>query len=330
MGGGEAATRAGGRVPRRPAPSARSVGIVRIAINGSAATLSGRLEDVLDAARAARADGFGSFWLAQTTLLDALAVLAVAGASGAAPAEVGTAVVATYGRHPTVLAAQALTAQAALPGRLVLGVGVSHRPSVEERLRMRWDPPLRHVREYLTILDALLREGRADHHGELFSAHVDQPRPPVEPPSVMLAALGPQMLRLAGERTDGTVLWMVGPRTIREHVAPTIGDAAARAGRPAPRIVCSLPVVVTDREAEVRAFAARAFARYGELPSYRAMLDREGAEGPQDVCIVGDEQAVGAALDEIARAGATDFAAVEIGGTPEECERTRALLRARI
>lgn len=302
---------------------------MRISINGSATLLSGRLDDVLEGMRAAKADGFGSYWLAQTTLLDALTALAVAGAQGVTPAEVGTAVVATYGRHPSVLAAKALTAQAAIPGRLVLGIGLSHRPSVEQRLRMRWDPPLRHMREYLTILDALLREGKVAHDGEIFSAHVESPRPPGEPPSVMLAAMGPQMLRLAGERTDGTILWMVGPRTIREHIAPAINDAAAGAGRAAPRVVCSLPVSVTDRPDESRAFAARVFAGYGELPSYRAMLDREGAKGPEDVCILGDEATVTAALDELAEAGATDFAAVEIGGTPDERERTRALLRAR-
>ncbi len=144
---------------------------------------------------------------------------------------------------------------------------------------------------------------------------------------VLLAALGSQMLRLAGEQTDGTILWMTGPATVRDHVVPAITEAAAAAGRPAPRVVCLLPVCVTGDPDGARQRAARIFAIYGDLPSYRAMLDREGAAGPADVAIVGDEDAVGAQIRVLADAGVTDFVAGEFG-RGEDAARTRALLRS--
>ena len=143
---------------------------------------------------------------------------------------------------------------------------------------------------------------------------------------LLLAALGTQMLRLAGQQADGTILWMTGPATVRDHVAPAITEAALEAGRPAPRIVCILPVCVTGDPDGARERAARVFAVYGELPSYRAMLDREGAAGPADVAIVGDEDAVGAQISALSEAGVTDFVAGEYG-RGEDATRTRALLR---
>jgi len=144
---------------------------------------------------------------------------------------------------------------------------------------------------------------------------------------VMLAALGTQMLRLAGQQTDGTILWMTGPATVRDHVVPVITEAAAAAGRPAPRVVCILPVCVTSDPDAARTRAGRLFAVYGQLPSYRAMLDREGAAGPGDVAIVGDEDAVGAQISALAEAGVTDFVAGGYGN-PEDAARTHAFLRS--
>jgi 5,10-methylenetetrahydromethanopterin reductase len=144
---------------------------------------------------------------------------------------------------------------------------------------------------------------------------------------VLLAALGTQMLRLAGQQADGTILWMTGPATVRDHIVPTITKAAADAGRPTPRVVCILPVCVTSDPAGAREGAARIFSIYGELPSYRAMLDREGAGGPGDVAIVGDEDAVGAQIRALSDAGVTDFVAGEYG-RGEDGVRTRALLRS--
>jgi alkanesulfonate monooxygenase SsuD/methylene tetrahydromethanopterin reductase-like flavin-dependent oxidoreductase (luciferase family) len=144
---------------------------------------------------------------------------------------------------------------------------------------------------------------------------------------VLLAALGTQMLTLAGQQAEGTVLWMTGPATVRDHVAPTLAAAAAAAGRPSPRVVCILPVCVTGDPAAARERASKIFSIYGELPSYRAMLDREGATGPGDVAIVGDEDAVAAQIRGLAEAGVTDFVAGEYA-RGDEAARTRALLRS--
>ena len=300
---------------------------MRISINGSSQLGRGAtVEGLVDHIREAQGSGFGTYWLAQTGLLDALTVFTAA--AEVPDIELGTAVTATFPRHPTALAGQALTTQAALDGRLALGVGLSHQPVVEGALGMRFERPVRHALDYLAVLQPLLEEGAVDHDGELFTAHMKAPRPTGRPPALLLAALGPQMLRIAGSRTDGTLLWMVGPRTVADHVAPTIREAAEAAGRPAPRVVCSLPVAVTDDVDAARQRAARAFHRYGDLPSYRAMLDREGVSGPEEVAVLGDEAAVTDQLREIAAAGATEFSAVEFGADPDEAARTRATLEA--
>jgi F420-dependent oxidoreductase-like protein len=185
------------------------------------------------------------------------------------------------------------------------------------------------MRDYLDVLLPLLEEGQVSHDGDLWGADVTAARPTERTPSVMLAALGPQMLDLAGRRTDGTILWLVGPRTIRDHISPRLKEAAAAAGRPAPRIVASLPVCVTDDAAAARSLIGRVLTGYDELPSYRAMLDREGAGGPGDVAVVGDEATVDAALDELAETGATEFAALPFAFDPELVARTWAHLGAR-
>jgi 5,10-methylenetetrahydromethanopterin reductase len=152
--------------------------------------------------------------------------------------------------------------------------------------------------------------------------------PGATPCPILVAALAPKMLALAGAEADGTITWMTGPKTIREHTIPRISEAAAKAGRPKPRIVVGLPIAVTKDVGAARMSAAQRFAIYGGLPSYRAMLDREGVEGPADVVIAGDEAAVGAQLRDLEEAGATDYLAVPfpVDGDGEAVERTRALL----
>jgi F420-dependent oxidoreductase-like protein len=296
---------------------------MRISINGSATMVFPSVPNAVADLKATKAEGFDGYWLAQVGLGDALTVFSAAG-DASAGIEVGTAVIPTFPRHPTALAAQALTTQAAIPGRLILGIGLSHQPSVEGTLKMKWDRPILHMREYLDVLLPLLETGQVNATGEIWSAEVTAGRPTETVPSVMLAALGPQMLDIAGRRTDGTVLWLVGPRTIAEHIAPRINEAAAGADRPAPRVVCSLPVCVTDDEAGARALIAQFLDGYQDLPSYRAMLDREGAEGPADVAIVGTEAQVGEALDTLEAAGTTDFAALPMSLDPDVVARTRA------
>ncbi|HEY7015382.1 MAG TPA: LLM class F420-dependent oxidoreductase [Streptosporangiaceae bacterium] len=271
-------------------------------------------------------DGFASAWMSNIFGLDALTALAVAG-SQVPGIELGTAVVPTYPRHPVVLAQQAMTVATALGGRLALGIGLSHKIVIEDMYGYSFDKPARHMREYLSILLPLLDGQPADFRGETVRAGVGltTPRPGRVP--VLLAALAPRMLQLAGQRTDGTVLWMTGPATVRDYIVPAITKAAAESGRPSPRVVCILPVCVTDDPDGARARAGRVFAIYGQLPSYRAMLDREGAEGPGDVALVGDEDTVAAQITALDEAGVTDFVAGEYSRAEDEKRRTRALLK---
>jgi alkanesulfonate monooxygenase SsuD/methylene tetrahydromethanopterin reductase-like flavin-dependent oxidoreductase (luciferase family) len=182
--------------------------------------------------------------------------------------------------------------------------------------------------DYLDVLQPLLTEGKSDHTGEVWSFTGASARPTTDPPKVMLAALGEQMLKIAGQRTDGTILWCVGPKTIERQIAPTINGAASDAGRPNPAIVCSLPIWVTDNPQPAREFLAQIFSFYAALPSYRAMLDIEGVQGIDGIAVVGSEQEVADGLAAVAESGATDFAAVVMGGNPDELARTRGVLQS--
>ncbi len=208
---------------------------MRIGIHAGALMIMGApLEDVAAHAVEAEADGFSTYWLPQSGATDALTLIAVLGAATSS-IEFATAVVPTWGRHPHVLAGQALTVQAATGNRLALGIGVAHKPSVEDRYHIPFERPVRHLREYLDVLQPLMADRAVDVVGEIWSCTTDVVAPPAEAPPVLVAALGPQFLRLTGKRADGTVLWLVGPTTVADHIVPTIGDAAAEAGRPAPR-----------------------------------------------------------------------------------------------
>jgi F420-dependent oxidoreductase-like protein len=183
------------------------------------------------------------------------------------------------------------------------------------------------MREYLSVLVPLLRGETADVDGETITTHAALDVPELPPVPVLVAALGPKMLDLAGTVADGTVTWMTGPATLADHTVPVITAAAERAGRPAPRIATSLPICVTADADAARERAAGDFRTYGFLPSYRAMLDREGAAGPADVAIVGDESTVRNGLARLADAGVTDFVA-SIFGERDDRAATRALLQS--
>jgi 5,10-methylenetetrahydromethanopterin reductase len=240
-----------------------------------------------------------------------------------------TGVVPTYGRHPLTMAQQAHTVQAASGGRFTLGIGLSHQLVIEGMFGLSFDKPLRHMREYLEVLMPLLTDGKADVDGETISTHAAIDVVDLTRPSVLIAALGPKMLELAGRVTDGTVTWMTGPATLSSHIVPIITAAAESAGRPAPRVVASLPICVTNDVDTARDRAAKDFQVYGFLPSYRAMLDREGAAGPADVALVGDDATVTKELGRLADAGVTEFVASIYGGRDERAE-TRALLKSMI
>jgi F420-dependent oxidoreductase-like protein len=268
--------------------------------------------------------GLPSAWLAQLFGVDALTAIAVAG-SQVPGIELGTAVVPTYPRHPTALASQALSTQAAIGGRLTLGVGLSHRSVIEDMFGLDFSRPARHMREYLSVLGPLLRGERVSFTGETMRVNARIIVPGATPPSLLVAALGPVLLGIAGELADGTVTWMTGPATLGDHTVPVLTEAAARAGRPTPRVVAGLPVCLTADAARARERAGKQFSVYGQLPSYRAMLDREGAQGPADVAIVGDERAVLAGVARLESAGATELLAVPYG-SPDEVAATLGLL----
>lgn len=301
---------------------------MRIGIHGGSQVIMGLGVDAcVEHARAAEREGFTGYWLPQLAAPDALTVLGAVGRA-TSTIELGTAVVATWPRHPLMLAGQALTASEMAGGRLVLGIGVAHKAGVEARFRVPFERPARHVSEYLDVLLPALAGDPIDARGEIWSGVEERiPRPAgVEPPSVMLAAMGPRMLALAGARTDGTVLWLSGPRAVAEVIRPALEAAAAGAGRPAPRIVASVPVCVTDRPDEVRSLVRQLLGGYDEIPSYRRVMDQEGVAGVAEVSVIGGAAEVTDRLAAFAAAGVTDFVAVEFTTTDDEAAATRAVL----
>jgi F420-dependent oxidoreductase-like protein len=287
------------------------------------------VDQIVGQARSLQESGFAKAVAAQVFDHDALTLLALVG-SQVPDLELATGVVPTYPRHPIALATQALTVQQATGGRLTLGIGLSHQVVIEGMFGYSFDKPARHMREYLDALLPLLRGEQVQYQGETLKAATMAPLGVKAPaPPVLLAALAPVMLKLAGAVADGTVTWMVGRQTLESHIAPRITAAAAEAGRPAPRIAVGLPVSVTADVDAARQLAATQFVVYGMLPSYQAMIEKEGQDGPAGMAIVGDEDTVAAQLAAIADGGATDFVAAPYG-SPDDIARTMALLRSLI
>jgi F420-dependent oxidoreductase-like protein len=301
---------------------------MRIGIFGGEVAGDGEIDEVVASARRTAEEGFASYWMPQIFGLDALTSLAVLGRE-VPGIELGTAVVPTYPRHPMMLAGQALTTQVISGGRLTLGIGLSHQLVIEGIFGQSFEKPVRHMREYLSILMPLVHGESVSFRGETLSANGSLNIAGATPVPVLVAALGPKMLELAGTAADGTITWMTGPATLENHTVPAITKAAEQAGRPPSRVCVGLPVCVTDDPDGARERAGRVFAVYDSLPSYKAMLDREGATGPADVAIVGDEATVASAVRRLADVGTTDFAAVEYGSVSKgDRKRTRELLRS--
>jgi F420-dependent oxidoreductase-like protein len=288
-----------------------------------------RLDTLVHEVKAAEADGFAFFSLPNIFGFDAISVLTVAGRE-TSRIELATGVTPTPPRHPFAIAQQALTAQAACNGRFVLGIGLSHKIVIETMLGLSYAQPAKQMREYLEVLMPLVRGEPAAFSGDLYRVHGALHVQGGTPVPVLVAALGPKMLELTGRLADGTATWMTGAKTLAEHTVPTIRRAAQAAGRPAPRIVAALPIAITGDPAAARHVANEAFAIYGQLPSYRAMLDREGAAHPGDVALAGDEAEVRAGLERLRDAGVTHFAASLFPADPGCIERTRAFLKAEI
>ena len=295
---------------------------------GSAGSLESQITQILEAEK----DGFHSLWAAHIMDVDIMSMMCLA-AERTSRIEMGTAVTPTFLRHPIAMAQQALTVQSIAGGRFTLGIGVNHKPVVEDRLGMEFHRPAQHMKEYLDIVRTLSKYGTVDYSGQIFSANTQFTILECSHIPVLLAALGPRMLKIAGETADGTITWMTGVQTLKTYIVPTINRAAEDAGRDNPRIVAAVPVAVTkDRPAAFRQ-ANDYFGRYGQLPSYRAMLDREGVESPAEMALVGDEEEVAEQLRAYADAGTTDMAAqiYPVGPDPHESiARSRNLLRSLI
>jgi len=289
--------------------------------------LDGMIDESVERARRLRDRGFGSMWSSQIFGPDTLTALAVVGRE-LPDVDFGTAVVPVQPRHPSMLAAQARTVQDAIGGRLTLGVGLSHQVIVEGLWGIAFDRPGSYLREYLAALAPMLRGEPVDVHGDMVSATATGAVGPkdVVAPRLVVAALGPKMLALAGTVADGTVLWMTGRRTIAEHIRPSIDAAASAASRPSPSVICSLPVVVSDDPKGARDMINETFAVYATLPSYRAMLEREGVSDPAGVALIGTHDAVVDQLHGLADAGVTEFSAVAVGTADQRHAALDAIL----
>ena len=269
------------------------------------------LDELVDRARLAEDTGLAAVWFSNIYGHDAMTAAALA-ARATTRIEVGTAITPTYPRHPYAMAQQAASTQAAARGRFTLGIGPSHQVVVEGTWGLSYADAYAHTAEYLSVLVPLLRTGEVDHAGKRFTVRARLSSSDGMPVPVLLAGLGPKMLALAGSLASGTVTWLVGPRTLRDHIVPRIREAAAQAGKPAPRVVVELPLALTRDAPAARELARRMFKSYSSLPAYRAMLDREGVAEAADVAIVGDHDAIGEQLLRLAEAGATDFNAAPI------------------
>lgn len=300
---------------------------ISLSIVGLSAGATSPVDSLVGNLTRIRDEGFRRVWMAQMPWdADLTTVLGIAFRE-VEGIEIGSAVIPIQSQHPMQLAQRALTLSLISGGRFKLGIGMSHRMVTEGMWGVSWDRALRQMREYLDGLQPLLAGEPADATGEFWTARGALQVPAPEP-ELYIAALGPQMLRLTGRRTAGTLTWMTGPKTLAEHVVPTLRGAAAEAGRPesAVRVAAALPISVTDDVDGARRQAAKEFAVYGTLPSYRAMLDREGYAGPEDAAIIGDEETVSARLDELSAAGVDEFTASVFDASAEGRARTRALL----
>ncbi|MFJ9124312.1 TIGR03564 family F420-dependent LLM class oxidoreductase [Streptomyces sp. NPDC102340] len=310
------------------------IGVMSGPERGDSARKAARM---LDDVRWAEEAGFDTVWVPQVpTDFDALTAIALMG-SVTSRIELGTAVVPVHAQHPVALARQALSVHAAAQGRLALGVGASHHWIVRDMLGLPYEKPAAYTRDYLDVLNtAVGGASSVDVENDTFTVHNPLGLAPVAPMPVLLAALGPVMLRIAGERADGTVLWMADERSVADHVVPRITKAAQEAGRPAPRIVAGVPVCLC-RPNEVGAARERANRILGEAeisPNYQRLLEYGDARDVGDLCAAGDEAAIKARFQRFADAGVTDLSVrlLPIGEGREELvaskRRTRETVAA--
>jgi F420-dependent oxidoreductase-like protein len=262
-------------------------------------------------AAAAERDGFTSLWVPQIPGdFDAFVAITLMG-QATGRIELGTAVVPIQTRRPIAMAQEVASVQAVCEGRFSIGLGVSHSWVIQDQLGLSFEGPAALMRSYLEVLNPALRgPGSVDVENDHYRVHSPMDVTDGEPSPVLLAALGPLMLRLAGEHASGTVLWLADERAVGEHVVPRIAKAAAAAGRPAPRVVAGVPVALCARDEvdAARAFANRVLGHSEYCPSYQQLLERGDARSEGDLLLAGDETAVLDRLRAFKDAGATDLA----------------------
>ncbi|MCM2389602.1 LLM class F420-dependent oxidoreductase [Streptomyces albipurpureus] len=301
-----------------------NVGVALNAINSD-----NQVDATVRLAKEAAAAGLRSAWFGQGFGVDSPQLAAIVGRE-VPGLQVGTSAIPVFGRHPLIVSSQALTAQAATHGRYHLGLALGTRLLTEDGLGIAFSRPIARLREFLTVLRELLETGTVDHHGELITATTPLPAhvPGAETGvPLLVAAMGPQALKVTGELADGILPYLAGPRALAEHIVPAVTGAAAAADRPAPRIVAIVHGVVTDDVDSVRERATEQLAFYEQIPSYARAIELSGAKRAGDVAVIGDEETVRAEIQRYLDAGATEvvFAGTEIAGEAER-RRTWALL----
>jgi 5,10-methylenetetrahydromethanopterin reductase len=302
---------------------------MQVSIFGQLSGTDSPIDATVETLATLRDEGFRRLWMSQMPYEpDLLTVLAVA-LREVDTIQVASAVVPIQNLHPMLMAQRALTLSLISHGRFILGLGMTHQAVTEGMWGIPWDRPVRRLNEYLDGLLPLLSGEAAAATGETVTTRGALMIAGAARPDVYIAALGPQLLKIAGKRTAGTCTWMTGPKTLAGHVSPTLRQAAADAGRSERdvRVVASLPISVTDDVDGARKQAAEQFSVYKHLPSYRAMLDREGYAGPEDAAIIGDEATVKDRLEELRAAGVDEYVGAVFDASPEGRARTRAVLR---
>jgi 5,10-methylenetetrahydromethanopterin reductase len=285
---------------------------------------SATVDEMLDEVRWAGRSGIETYWIAQIWRMDSMTLIPSLAAAAGPDLKFGSSIVNCYLRHPVTLASQALTTNLLVQGRFTLGVGPSAKSMMEGMFDMPFEQPLRYMSEYLDILVPGLDQQPVDTHGATsYHGAVDVPGAPR--PALMLAALGPKMLQMCGARTDGTITWLTGPKTLAGYVVPTIRDAAATVNAADPRVVALVPVLVTDDVAAGRQRASEQLDIYAINPGYNRMIQHEGWSVPSDAAIVGNEEHVRGELARYDQDGVTEVG-VQILGPRRDHERTRALL----
>ena len=270
---------------------------------------SNAVDDVVEQARRAYDVGVRQAWFSQQFSHDAISLAGLVGA--AVPGlGVGTFVVPINPRHPLIISTLAQTAQAAAHGNFSLGLGLGAKAIEAQAFGTTWSNPAGRLREHLQVLRSIFDTRAVDFHGtEISSTALDWPvsLPGGTPIPVYVAAMGPKALRVTGELADGTLPYLAGPRTLEEFIVPTISGAASSAGRPAPRIIAAVPVVVSDDVDAARSLAGEELAFYESIPSYATVIAREKADGAVDLAAIGSADAVRTQLQRYLDAGATDL-----------------------